>query len=357
MADDFAQSAAPHFRQSDTPLTITLHRLIALALLMIFPLFNYGARVLVLALFGVLSAVGAQALWNALARQPQRLDDLTAVEIGLTCTVLMPARAPYPLLIFTAATAILVGKMPFGGTRRTPFVPAAVGYALAAICFPAATFTYSHISENGIDRIYAFRANGWQEAAYSQIAQLRQGIDPYTHMGEYLLGEIVGPLGTTAVVLLVMAGLWLYMSGNLAWQSVAGFCLAAAAVSFAIPYHTPGTAVYIRYDLLGGSTFFCCLFMAGNPHDCPKLSTARCLWGGICGGVAVLIQHFGHTEAGGAFAVLLLTPFASACDRMVWCCRSRGISYRTVTQAIGRRLAYRMKTQQERELDESDETE
>ena len=125
-----------------------------------------------------------------------------------------------------------------------------------------------------------------------------------------------------------------------------------AVVSVAVPYHTASTFMYVVYDLLGGSTFFCCIFMAAYPNYCPKLATARYIWGGICGVLAVLIQHFGSVEAGGVFAVLIMTPFSDAFDRMVWHFRSRGISYRSVKKKIGERIKYRMKTQQERELDE-----
>ena len=69
-----------------------------------------------------------------------------------------------------------------------------------------------------------------------------------------------------------------------------------------------------------------------------------------------MIQHFGSVEAGGVFAVLLMTPFSDAFDRMVWHFRSRGISYRSVKKKMGERIRYRMKTQQERELDEFKET-
>ena len=352
MADDFMQSSAPHFRQSDTVFSATVQRISALCILLLLPLIHYGGRVILMVLFGVLTAVGAEAAWNYVSKRPQTLGDLTAVEIGLTCALLMPACAHYQLVIFTAAIAILVGKMPFGGAFRTPFVPAAVGYCAAAVCFPDETFTYSRLSDEVIDKLAAFRSNEALSAAYSQLALLRQGKDPFTHLDEYLLGEVVGPLGTVSVVLLAIAAIWLFVGGNLAWQTLTAYSVVIAALSFGLPYHTAGSLVYIFYDLLGGSTFFCGVFMAACPHYCPKLATARFLWGGVCGALAVLIQHFGSVEAGGAFAVLLMSPFSSAFDRMVWYFRSRGISYRSVKKSLKKRLQYRMKTQQERELDE-----
>lgn len=351
MADDFRQSSAPHFRQSDTQFSSTVHRISALCILLIFPLVHYGGRVILMVMFGVISAVAAEFMWQFLSKKPQTIDDLTAVEIGLICALMAPACAHYQLVIFMSVVSIVVGKMPFGGSFRTPFVPSAVGYCMAAVCFPDETFTYSQINENGIAKLFAFTTDK-VNVEYSQLALLRQGEDPFIHLNEYLLGEVAGPLGTTSVVLIIIAAIWLFMGANLAWQCVISFSLAVMVTSFGVPYQTAGAITYIFYDLLGGSTFFCCIFMAAYPNYCPKLGTARYIWGAVCGFLAVMIQHFGSTEAGGAFAVLIMSPFAGAFDRMVWYFRSRGISYKSMKKSARERLRYRMKTKQERELDE-----
>ena len=356
MADDFRDSAAPFFLQTDTQLSSTVMRVTALCILLPMPVVHYGGRVIIMVLFGILTAVLCEAIWNSLAKRKQTLYDMTAVETGLACALLMPARAGYQLVIFTAAAAMLVGKMPFGGRFRTPFVPAAAGYCLAAVCFPAQTFTYSPLNENVAAKMYAFTQNQSLPPAYSQLAQLRQGMDPHTHINEYLLGEVPGPLGTTSVALLAIAAIWLLVGGNLAWQCVLSFSAAVAVVSFVVPYHTTSTFMYIVYDLLGGSTLFSCVFMAAYPNYCPKLSTARYIWGALCGSIAVLIQHFGSVEAGGVFAVLILTPFSDAFDRMVWYFRSREMNLRSLRRRMGRRISNRMKSQQERELDEFKES-
>ena len=356
MADDFMNSAAPYFRQSDTQLSSTVQRICALCILLPLPLLHYGGRALLMVVFGILTAVGAEALWNFAAEQKQTLADMTAFETGLACALLMPACAHYQLVIFTAAAAIVIGKMPFGGRFRTPFVPTAVGYCLAAVCFPSETFTYSQLNENVAAKLFAFGSNSSLTPALSQLALLRAGRDPFTHINEYLLGEVAGPLGTASVFLLAIAALWLFVTGNLAWQCVFSFMAATALISFAVPYHTVSTFMYVVYDLLGGSTFFSCIFMAAYPNYCPKLPTARCFWGALCGVFAVLIQHFGSVEAGGVFAVLIMTPFSDAFDRMVWHCRSNGITYRQMKKRLDERLRYRMKTQQERDLDEFKKT-
>ena len=85
MADDFMQSAAPYFRQSDTQIYSTVQRISALCILLPLPLIHYGGRVILMVIFGILTAVGAEALWNYAAKQKQTLYDMTAVETGLAC--------------------------------------------------------------------------------------------------------------------------------------------------------------------------------------------------------------------------------------------------------------------------------
>jgi hypothetical protein len=69
----------------------------------------------------------------------------------------------------------------------------------------------------------------------------------------------------------------------------------------------------------------------------------------MCGVLSVLIQHFGSVEAGGAFAALIMCPFAEAFDRMVWYFRRRGVSYQTVKKELQKRLSRRIKTRPEQE--------
>ncbi len=352
MAGEFLESAAPYFRQSDTQLSSTVQRICALCILLPLPLLHYGWRTVLMVLFGILSAAAAEGLWNLAAKRRQTLSDMTAVETGFTCALLMPACAHYQLVIFAAASAMLIGKLPFGGRFRTPFIPAAVGYSLSAVCFPSETFTYSRISE----KISAFGANTLLHPVFSQAELLRSGKNPSLHIGEYLLGEVTGPLGTTSVVLLFTAAVWLLFTGNLAWQSMTSSLAAITVISFFVPYPNVSSYMYVVCDLLGGSTLFCCLFFAAYANYCPKLSTARVFWGGLCGALTVLIQHFGSVEAGCVFAVLIMTPFADAFDRMVWHCRSKGITYRQIKRRIEQRITYRLKTQQERELDEFKKT-
>ncbi len=358
MAKEFRQSSAPFFRQPDTVFSSAVHRISALCVLIILPMAHYGLRVLLLVLFGILGAVAAEVLWQLAPNFPRSLSeikaadltisDLNAFEIGLTCALLMPACGGYILTAFTAFTAVMVGKLPFGGSWRTPFIPSLVGYCLSAVCFPEEIFTYSPADA---DFLSIFGGADGQDAA-SQLALLRAGEAPETSLADYLLGNVEGPMGGVSLLMLLLSALWLFIGGNLAWQSSAAFLAAGAAFSLVIPYSGAGTAEGLIHDIFGGSTFFCCVFMAGCANYCPKLTTARWFWGGACGALAVIIQHFGATEAGGAFALLIMTPFAWAFDRMVWYFRSRGITYSSVKMNMKKNLQYKMKTKQERELDE-----
>ena len=190
MADDFMESAAPYFRQSDTQLSSTIQRICALLILLPLPVVHYGWRAVLTVIFGILAAVAAEALWNLAAKHKQTLSDMTAVETGLACALLMPARAHYQLAIFAAASAMVIGKLPFGGRFRTPFIPAAVGCCLSAVCFPAEMFTYSQISSRVTAELSVFGSNSALTPAFSQIALLHDvhgGRFPYLSISRHFL--------------------------------------------------------------------------------------------------------------------------------------------------------------------------
>ena len=82
-------SAAPFFRQTDTQVSSTVMRIAALCILLPMPVIHYGGRAVLMVLFGILAAVGCEALWNFVSKRAQTLGDMTAVETGLACALLM----------------------------------------------------------------------------------------------------------------------------------------------------------------------------------------------------------------------------------------------------------------------------
>ena len=136
MRENLMRQAAPHVRQSESVLTMMTDVVIALLPLYLMSFFYYGARAIVLGLFGVICCAGFSAASTLIIGNKVNFRDLTPAITGLIIPLLMPADVPYYVIAAASAIAILVVKFPFGGTGNNLFNPAAVGYAAVAICWP-----------------------------------------------------------------------------------------------------------------------------------------------------------------------------------------------------------------------------
>ncbi|MDR2753639.1 MAG: RnfABCDGE type electron transport complex subunit D, partial [Oscillospiraceae bacterium] len=122
------------------------------SLLMTLPLlfigaYYYGAQALRLAAVAVLTAVLTELVVGHLVLRRRTLDDWNAVVTGLWIACMLPAETQpaNSVLLYAAAGAmfaVLVAKLPFGGTMSAPFSPAAAGFAFLTVCFPHRIFSY-----------------------------------------------------------------------------------------------------------------------------------------------------------------------------------------------------------------------
>lgn len=139
---------APHLRRTERASYMSLDVLITLIPLCIFSSVYYGFRPVLLVLTGMITAMACELLGCAfLRRRPTLLDGTAAVTGGLIGAMMSPL-TPYWVPALGAAFAIVVVKMPFGGTGRNVFNPAAAGMAVVTHCFSTRLFLYPDPSLN-----------------------------------------------------------------------------------------------------------------------------------------------------------------------------------------------------------------
>lgn len=97
---------------------------------------------MLIVLTGILTAVACETLCCLMMKRRPTILDGSAAVIGGLIGALMPPAAPYWLPIIASAFAILVAKMPFGGSGRYLFNPAAAGIAVVTLCFTYTMFRY-----------------------------------------------------------------------------------------------------------------------------------------------------------------------------------------------------------------------
>ena len=135
-------SSAPHLRNAQRPAYQSFGVLLCLVPLVTLAYVHYGVRPLLLVLAGVFGGVVTELICRVFRYGRPYIEDATSLVTGGLIGAMASPLTPFWVPAIGAAFAIGVAKMPFGGTGRNLFNPAAAGMAFCTVCFPTRLFMY-----------------------------------------------------------------------------------------------------------------------------------------------------------------------------------------------------------------------
>ena len=305
--------------------------LLTLPLLLV-SVYYYGPHILRTAAVAALTALVCEVAAGRLILRRQTGDDWNAIATGIWIAMMLPAelRPNNNIALYAAigsAFAILVVKIPFGGTMHVPFTPAAAGFSSLAVCFPQIIFSY----------VPSSMAPPIHESSLAAMLQQGRSALEGRQLSGILLGNVVGPMGTCVilVILAVLVAQLFIKERRGAVLVSAGFLVTAAVLAFIFPRvvgqiprpdtpllqalvdffpRTMGTALRTRLvsvgmELCAGSLFFAAVFLLPDPAIMPRRWYMRLAWGAMAAALCMLLRNIGIFEEGVCFAVLLADAF------------------------------------------------
>ncbi len=283
--------------------------LLTLPLLLVGSYF-YGFLVLRNAVIAALAAVVTEAIAGRLILHRRTLDDWNAVVTGVWIACMLPAEvnSTFPAPVYAAigaVFAVLVIKIPFGGTMNAPFTPAAAGFAFLTVCFPKTVFAYipSELSP--------------PQHSMSLALMLQQGRSLFggKQLNSVMIGQTVGPMATGCIFLLVvtLGAMFLLNSRRKTAITSVAFIVVVALLSFVFPRATgAGFAVRmgsVGMELCSGSLLFAAIFLLPDPAILPQRWFTRAGFGAMAGAFCVLLRQMSSFEESVCFAILLADAF------------------------------------------------
>lgn len=296
-------ASPPHWHTGRTVTSVMVYTILALLPAALTAVYQYGFYALRVMALSCATAVVVEALCCKVMERESSVDDFHAVLVGLLLAFLLPAAAPWWLVMLGAAVSISIGKMLFGGLGGNPLCPAAVGWAILAISWK------THMDPDA-SVLYTSLINPLTQLKYMGLADTLQRIN-YADM---LLGRQLGALGGSQVIALLAGGVFLMVRGYLRWyipvSFLAGVFLAAACFFAVDPSGNPGPLFHV----LAGNTLFGALFLAPDPNSSPVNKAAMICFGLTCGIMTVIIRVYGIYADGVPFAILLANLFTPMFD-------------------------------------------
>ncbi len=135
MPEFLTVSPSPHIKSPDTTATVMFDVLIALTPALIWGVWSFGLRALILVLISVGASIGFEAAVQFLLKRPITVTDLSAAVTRMLLGMNLPATAPLWMPAVGAFFAIVVVKQLFGGIGQNFANPAATARIVMIVAF------------------------------------------------------------------------------------------------------------------------------------------------------------------------------------------------------------------------------
>ena len=274
-------------------------QLICLCALLIMAVWRWGVRALVICGASVIVSVIADRLFCKMTGKTYNPKDLSTVVSGMCLGLLMPATADYGYVVFGAALAMGI-KHIFGGKNNYIFNPACVSYAFLAICWPSQVLMFPKVGDN----IPVFGSYTGTLSSGLESYLVRLGTAQEMSVSDIFLGNFLGPIGTTHVLILIVCGVCLMcrraLSPTVTFVTFAAF----AAGSFMFPmYDNVNASIVI--ELICGNILFGLIFLANDPQTLPHSFLGKIYYGIVMGVLLVFFRHLTSTESSFVYVLLI----------------------------------------------------
>ena len=294
-----AVSAPPFWHCGRTVRMNRTHMLVALVPAVCMALWHWGlpaARVMALA---SLTGVAVEALTQRIMGRDISVDDCSGLVSCLLFAFLLPAAAPWWLVMLGAALCVTLGKMAFGGLGANPVNTTLVGWALLSVSWPVLMDPNAmQLATDYVDPLVKLKYFGTEAVAGLSLLDLA-------------LGKQIGGLGAAQALGLFVGGSYLAARGIIRWEVAASFFVSVAAVAAVFNVIDPVLYASPAFHLLTGSTLLGGFFLATEPASSPDRQIPMILYGFLGGALVIIIRVFGIYPDGVPFAILLinlLTP-------------------------------------------------
>lgn len=283
--------------------------------------YYYGLRPALLFVTALVTAYLCDCVVTPLHASGYRTHEPSSEYFAAMIVLMMPAAISYKVVIAAVIVAVLV-KEAFGGEGHYPFHPAAVGMAVAGVSWPSSVFRYPEPGTmlplwGKLDAALAVGTN----------ATLKDGGLPTASTMNLLIGNVAGPLGACAALVIAACGLVLLCRGHLRLSTFVPFVAVCVLVpwlmpnlnelpAFSLPWEYVRQRVYLeKYILLSGMTLFGGVFLACEPVTQPDRTGSRVIYGLALGLATTAFRFYSTYETGICFALIIVGAIPEWLDR------------------------------------------
>ena len=293
-------TSSPHIRGDFRTSRLMLDVVIALVPALIAGTVVFGFRALAMTVVSMVTAVAAEGLYALITRQRSTIQDCSALVTGMLFALILPVTAPYWLVVFGSAFAIIVAKLLWGGLGQNVFNPALSGRAIVMLLWPACVTRYP-----GLDGV----------TAATPLHHMVMPALPEETLLDMFLGNCPGSIGEISALALLIGGAYLVIRKVISIRIPAAY-IGTVAVLTLIFHKTDSALMWMLYSLFSGGVMLGAIFMATEYGSSPVTPYGQVIFGIGCGILTVIFRYFGLFPEGVTYAILLMNGCVWFIDRI-----------------------------------------
>jgi len=292
----FVITPAPHVVKPHSVKTMMLDTIIALVPAGIGAVMFFGWYSGLLILTSVVFAVLSELFVNILRKQKPTVTDLSCIITGLLFAYTLPPRLPLWIAIIGVFVGIVFGKHIYGGLGYNPFNPALIGRAFVHIAFP------QQMGNFDIEAI----SSATPLTILKHFPEQISSIPPIKNL---IIGNYLGSLGETSVVLLLIGYIYLVLRKHIYPLPTLIYLLTVVIITFFVD------KTHFWIYMLTGGLFLGGIFMITDPVTTPVSPKGKLVFAIGCGILTLLIRYWGSYPEGVCFSILLMNILTPLVDQ------------------------------------------
>ena len=315
-------TSSPHIRGSETTQGIMKDVIIAMLPALIYACINFGLRALALTAVSVAGCVAFEWLYRKVMKQPQSVQDLSAVVTGMLLAFVSPVQIPYWMILIGDCFAIVIVKQLFGGIGKNFVNPALAGRAILLASYAGSMTSWV---DPAVNKAAVLGSNVDIVTAATPLAYMK-GTDPAAlaasfaeltgtySVSQMFMGQIGGSLGEVSSLMLIIGGVYLIARKVINWHTPVAYIGTVAVLTFLFP--KAGTSMeWMLYSIFGGGLMLGAFFMATDYATSPVTKKGQLIFGVGCGLFTVLIRYFGSYNEGVCYSIMVMNLFVALIDK------------------------------------------
>lgn len=294
----FVTSHSPYWHNKSSMSVKSYHIMLAALPAVIMGIYHYGPSALGVLALSISCAMFWELIMNYVTKRRISIDDGNAAVIGLLFAMLLPASAPWWVVLVGTFIAIIIGKHIFGGIGGNPFNPTLIAIAILMLSWKN-IFDFDEALVNydiGFFMVYPLGA----------LKHFGISVTSNYDICDLLLGRQSGGIGSTFGVGLILGGIYLILRGFIRWEISISFLVGIFVTALIFNISDPNNYANPVFHLLTGYTLIGAFFLATEDSSSPVNFIAMLLYGAGAGMMTVLIRNIGFFIDGAVFAILIM---------------------------------------------------